>query len=216
MADAARAIGIVDAKDVFEYPIPTGERLDSHFFMTWRFDWWLQSEFRLLADKEVRAVGFDLFNIAQKEDPVGTLPIGDLILARLVGESLDEWMRLKDRPIGPLYNWKKCVCDDGRMRLYHPVVLKVTRDALGLREDRLAKREAERERKRLEALPDKMLRAGAAKGMTEDNVVVLQFDQFLVENFDTNGQRRAPLIRKALEAFSLAQEGHDWRTEMSG
>ncbi|AUQ89383.1 MULTISPECIES: hypothetical protein [Phaeobacter] len=216
MAEAARPFGLIDSEDLFEYPIPSGERLDSHFFMAWRFDWWLQSEFRLMADKDVRAVGFDLFNIAQKEDPVGTLPTDDRLLARLVGESLEEWERLQARPIGPLYNWRKCVCDNGRQRLYHPVVLKIAQDALGMREDKLAKREAERERKRLEALPEKMLRAGAPKGMTEDQGLLLRFDQFLVDNFDANGQRRAPMIRKALEAFSLAQEGVDWRAEMSG
>lgn len=207
---------LVDTDDLFEYPIPSGERLDSHFFIAWRFDWWLHSEFRLLADKEVRAVGFDLFNIAQKEDPVGTLPVDERLLARLVGESLEEWRRLMARPIGPLYNWKPCRSDTGQHRLYHPVVLRIAQDALGLREDRLAKRDADRERKRMEALPDKMLRAGAPKRMTEDKVIVLQFDQFLVDHFDTLGQRRPTLIRKALEAFSLAQEGIDWKAEMDG
>lgn len=214
MTEAAKTIRLVDSDTLYEYPIPSGERLDSHFFITWRFDWWLHSEFRLLADKEVRAVGFDLFNIAQKEDPVGTLPVDERLLARLAGESLEEWRRLMERPIGPLYNWKQCRCDNGHVRLYHPVVLKIAQDALGLREDRLAKREAERERKRLDALPDKMLRSGAPKGMTEDPVMVLQFDQFLVDYFDAMGQRRPAMIRKALEAFSLAQEGIDWKAEI--
>lgn len=214
MTEAAKTIRLVDSQDLFEYPIPSGERLDSHYFITWRFDWWLHSEFRLLADKEVRAVGFDLFNIAQKEDPVGTLPLDERLLARLAGESLDEWRRLMERPIGPLYNWKECRCDNGHVRLYHPVVLKIAQDALGLREDRLAKREAERERKRLEALPDKMLRAGAPTMMAQDTVKVLLFDQFMVEHFDHRGQRRPPLVRKALTAFQLSQEGIDWRAEI--
>ena len=213
MSSAARPIRLIDGHDLFEYPIPSGERLDSHYFITWRFDWWLHSEFRLLADKEVRAVGFDLFNIAQKEDPVGTLPVDERLLARLAGESLEEWRRLCERPIGPLYNWQQCYCDNGHVRLYHPVVMRIAQEALGMRDDRLAKREADRERKRLEDLPSRMLRAGASKGLTEDDVAVLQFDQFILDNFPGK-QRRPQLVRVALEAFSLAREGIDWRAEM--
>ncbi|KIC42225.1 hypothetical protein RA27_02205 [Ruegeria sp. ANG-R] len=215
MGEAAAHMRLVDSEDLFEYPIRTGERLESHFFMTWRFDRWMHSEFRLLADKEVRAVGFDLFCIAQKESPVGTLPLDERLLARLVGETLDEWRRLMERPVTPLYNWKECRCDNGQMRLYHPVVLEIAQEALGLRDDKMAKREADRERKRIAELPDKMLRAGAPKGMTEDQTLVLQFDQFLVDHFDVNGQRRVPLIRKALEAFELKRGGLDWRAEMA-
>lgn len=214
MADRARVVRLSDSADLFDYPIPAGERLESHFYMNWHHDWWLNSEFKLLADKEVRAIGFDLFNIAQKQDPVGTLPLDERILARLVGEPLEEWQRLMQRPIPPLYNWHQCRCSNGHVRLYHPVVLKVAQEALGFREDRLAKREADRERKRLTDLPEKMLRAGASTGMTEDATLVLQFDQFLVDHFDHRGQRRPALIRKALDAFSLAQEGIDWRSQI--
>lgn len=216
MAEPAKTVRLVDSSDLYDYPIPTDERLEGHFYMNWHFDWWLNSEFKLLADKEVRAVGFDLFNVSQKQNPVGTLPLDERLLARLVGETLEEWRRLMERPIGPLYGWQQCRCDNGHVRLYHSVVLKVALNALGLREGRLAKREAERERKRLDALPDKMLRSGAPKGMTEDPVIVLQFDQFMLDHFDAMGQRRPPLVRKALEAFSLAQEGIDWKAELGG
>jgi hypothetical protein len=213
--DRARVVRLSDSADLCDYPIPSGERLESHFFMTWHFDWWLNSEFRLLADKEVRAVGFDLINVAQKQNPVGTLPLDERILAKLVGEPLEEWRRLMERPINPLYNWQQCRCDNGHMRLYHPVVLQVAQDALGLREDRLAKREADRDRKRVGDLPEKMLRAGASKRMTEDEALVLQFDQFMVDHFDHRGRRFPKLVRAALEAFELHREGLEWRSSGS-
>lgn len=213
MSEPAQSFHLVDTEDLFEYPIPAGERLNSHFFMMWHFDWWLNSDFKLLADKEVRAVGFDLFNVAQKQDPVGTLPEDDRLLAKLVGETMEEWQRLKERPINPLYQWERCICTDGRIRRYHPVVLKIAQEALGLRTERLEKRADDRDRKRLAALPEKMVRAGASKAMAEDEVLVLRFDQFMVDHFDKLGQRRPPLVRKALDAFSLHSEGLDWRAE---
>lgn len=71
--------------DVFNYPIPSTERLESHYFITFHYRRWLKSEFRNLADLDVRAVGFDLFCEAQDEAPVGTLPTDERLLAKLAG-----------------------------------------------------------------------------------------------------------------------------------
>lgn len=202
MTDPAATIRLVNDPDIFEYPISSSERLESHYFIAWHYRRWLKSEFRGLADLEVRAVGFDLFCEAQDEAPVGTLPMDERLLAKLAGIGLEDWKRLCERPIGPLYGWAACRCDNGHMRLYHKVVLEMAKEALGMREDHLEKLEAERERKRLKALPDKIVRAGGSTRMTEDIAFIMQFDQFLEDKFPGQ-QRRPPLIRKALEEWSL-------------
>ncbi|MCW1934550.1 hypothetical protein [Pararhodobacter zhoushanensis] len=207
---AKPAFQIVETEDLFEYPIGADDRLDSHFFLAWRFHDWLTSDFRLLADLEVRAIGFDLFNLAQTQNPVGTLPTDERLLARLVGVPLDQWRALCERPVGPLYNWKKCLCDDDRVRLYHPKVLQTVQGALGLRDDKLAKREDDRARKRIENLPAQMMRAGASAMMAKDEATLFAFDEFLVEHFPKK-MRRPAFLRRALEAFQLRAEGLEWR-----
>lgn len=202
MAAPASTIRLVDSDDVFDYPIPSSERLESHYFITWHYRRWLKSEFRGLADPDVRAAGFDLFCEAQDEAPVGTLPMDERLLAKLAGVTLEQWTALCARPVGPLYGWAACRCDNGHMRLYHKVVLEMAKDALGMREDHLEKLEGERERKRLKALPEKIVRAGGTTRMAEDAAFILQFDQFIEDHFP-DGQRRPPLIRKALEAWTL-------------
>lgn len=204
MTEPSKAIRLVDSEDIFEYPISSSERLESHSWIAWHFRRWLKSEFRNLAEPDVRAVGFDLFCEAQDEAPVGTLPMDERLLAKLGGVTLEEWRRLCDRPIGPLYGWHACRCDNGHMRLYHKTVLEMAKEALGMREDHLEKLEAERERKRLKALPERIVRAGGSTRMAEDAAFILQFDQFLEEEFP-EAQRRPPLIRKALEAWSLRE-----------
>jgi len=198
-------VGLVVSGDIFEYPIPSTERLESHYFITFHYRRWLKSEFRNLADRDVRAVGFDLFCEAQDEAPVGTLPTDERMLAKLGGVTLEEWRQMCDRPIGPLYGWAACMCDNGQRRLYHKVVLEMAKDALGLREDHLERRAADRERKRIKDLPAKIVRAGGTTRMAENEAFILQFDQFLEDNYPDR-QRRPPLVREALEAWSLQQD----------
>ncbi|MEH6521207.1 hypothetical protein [Sulfitobacter sp.] len=202
MSEAASSIRLVNDPDVFEYPIPSTERLESHSWFPMHFRRWLKSEFRNLADPDVRSAAIDLFCQAQDEAPVGTLPTDERLLAKLAGLTLEEWNRLTGKPIGPLYGWAMCQCDNGQARLYHKTILEVTKEKLGMREDHLDKLEAERERKRLKALPERIVRAGGSTRMAEDAAFILQFDQFLEDNYP--GQQRRPLlIRKALEEWSL-------------
>jgi hypothetical protein len=204
MTEAARSIRLVDSDDVYEYPIPSTERLESHYFITFHYRRWLKSEFRNLADLDVRAVGFDLFCEAQDEAPVGTLPTDERLLAKLAGVGLEEWKRLCERPIGPLYGWSACRCDDGSLRLYHKTVLEMAKAALGMREDHLEKRAADRERKRLKDLPAQIVRSGGSTRMGEDAEFIIQFDQFLLDQFEGR-QRRPNVVREALEMWTVQQ-----------
>lgn len=198
--------GTADGAGLFVYPIPAAERLESHFFITFHHRRWLNSDFRNLSDRDVRAVGFDLICVAQDQAPVGTLPVDERLLAKLTGESLDDWRRLCQRPVGPLYGWRQCVTDEGEVRLYHPVVLKIAQDALGLRDDHLDKKAADRERKRLKDLPSQIIRAGGSTRMAEDEALVVRLDQVLLDHFGGR-QRRPGVVREALEWMATHDEG---------
>lgn len=202
MPERKGPVGLAGTEDLFAYPIPTGERLESHFFITFHHRRWLNSDFRNLADRDVRAVGFDLYCIAQDQAPVGTLPCDERLLAKLTGESLEGWKSLCARPVTPLHNWRRCMTDQGEVRLYHPVVLKIAQDALGLREDHLERKAADRERKRLKDLPGQIIRAGGTTRMAEDEAFVIRLDQWLLDHHDGR-QRRPNVVREALEQMAL-------------
>jgi hypothetical protein len=119
---------LFDAGTLPEYPIPVDERLESHYFVSFWFNRWLNSDFRLRASAEVRAFGLDLFFIAQNQSPVGTLPTDEVVIARLLMIDLAHWKDLCKREITPLYNWTPCRCGN-KVRLMHPVVTEQAHDA---------------------------------------------------------------------------------------
>lgn len=199
---ALRKFEVVGSDELMEYPIPSAVRLDSHFFMMFNYRRWMNSDFRNLADREVRAVAIDLFCAAQEQSPVGTLPTDERLLASVVDVSLDVWRQLAAREVSPLHNWHRCVCDDGQVRLYHPVVLEVAQAALGLRGDHEEKLAADRERKRLGKLPDQIIRAGGSRRMAEDDIYVARLDQYLLDHFGTR-QRRPDVVRQAMEQMDM-------------
>ena len=207
MGRSAKNLAVVsDAADLFVYPIPATERLESHSFVAFKFRRWRRSEFRGLADLEVKCIGLELFFAAQDESPVGTLPVSPRLLARAVGVSAEVWEDLCNRPVSPLYHWDQCVCDNGEVRLYHPVVLEVAQEALGRRADHLEKRETDKERHRLKNLPAQIIRAGGTKHMADDEAYVIRLDQFLLEHYGTK-QRRPNVVREAMERMEIAFRG---------
>lgn len=139
---------VSDGRDLPLYPIPSDVRL-AHYFLTWHFDRWLGSELRLTGDLAVRALALDLFFIAQRQLPVGTLPDDDRQLARLLMIDEPAWRGYRSMDPSPLHNWTQCVCDGGEVRLMHPVVLEVAEEALSRRTQRLqASKEGVARRKR--------------------------------------------------------------------
>lgn len=204
----APALQIVAGGDavLFQYPIPVGVRLESHGWFQFHHAWWRTSDFRKDADREVRAVWFDLLAGAQDEDPVGTLPVADRDLAWIARVPLEDWSRLMARDYTPVYGWCRCQCSDGRLRLYHPKLLSVTVAAARSHVDAEERRADERERKRLKALPDKILRAGGTQRMSEDHGYVARLDQFLLEN-SGGKSRTTAVVRAAMEAMDLPLRG---------
>lgn len=145
------AVHLVDADDIDIYPISSSERLDSHFFVPWNLKRWRGSEFRRFgyADPEIGWFGMELFFLAQDETPIGTLPCDDDALAFLLRIPPARWRELKTRDVSPLHGWRRVHCDNGQVRLAHPVVTEVAMDALGSKRRNDAKNADERMRKRL-------------------------------------------------------------------
>lgn len=196
-----------NGSDLPLYPIGAGMKLESHYFMQFRFRDWMKSPFRNLASKEVRAVALDLFCVAYDETPAGTLPVSEELISKLVDVPLEEWRGLCGRSIGPLDGWQRCRTDRGEIRLFHPLVLEMVSEATVARRDYLEKKAADRERKRLDALPDQMRRAGASKGMAEDMDYVVRLDQYLLEHFPPPTQRRPHVVLRAMEELDQAERG---------
>lgn len=189
-------------EDMFEYPITSDDRLDSHHFIAFNYREYQGSDFRQLATPDVRGIALDLICAAQDQSPVGTLPTNELILASLVKVSLDAWRDLSSRQVGPLAEWRQCRCDDGRIRLYNPSLLKVTLKAVKSRDQSLENLASDRERKRLADLPAKIQRAGGTERMVQDQAFVMRVDQFLLDHFP-NKNRTVAVMRMALEQLSM-------------
>lgn len=198
---------ITDTERLFRYPIRSTERLDSHSWFSFHHSRWERSEFRILADLEVKGAFLELICAAQKEGPVGTLPTSDVLLADAAKVSLELWLRLKARSISPLYGWLPCLCDNGKVRLYHKTVLETVEDALKGRLRWQENAEAERERKRLADLPRKILRAGGSERMAQDAAYVLQLDQYLLEHLAEGKNRTPKCVRKAMEGMEMGLVG---------
>ncbi len=189
---------IHDTADLPEYPIAPDERLETHYFVPFWFNRWLNSDFRLRASAEVRGYGLDLFFIAQNQSPVGTLPTDDAVLAKLLMIDLATWKDLCSREVSPLYNWRPCRCGD-KLRLMHPVVTEQALVALKSKRDRIEARERERERKRLVALKRQILEAGGHRGLADNADYVARLDSWLLENCP--GNRTPARVREAMEAL---------------
>lgn len=142
---------VVDHSELPEYPIPKGERLESHYFFEFHYHRWLSSDTRLLADLDVRGVFLDLVCISQDQSPVGTLPENPRLLAKLVGITQEEFERLCHREISPLHKWEPCMCGDER-RLHHPVVTELAVKAFTSKTKNAQSKAEDRERKRLKGI----------------------------------------------------------------
>lgn len=190
---------------LFQYPIPVGVRLEGHGWFQFHHAWWRTSDFRKYADREVRAVWFDLLSASQDEDPVGTLPVAEADLAWIARVSLEDWKRLMARTYTPLHGWQRCVCSDGKFRLYHPKLLTVTEGAARSRTAAEERRASDRERKRLKELPERIIRAGGTQKMTEDMGYVIRLDQYLLEVLPEGKSRTIASVRAAMEALELGE-----------
>ncbi len=193
----------VDTDALEDYPIPSAARLDSHYFMPFNHDRYDRSEFRRRAyrDPEVGFFGMELFFKSHGETPLGTLPKDDEALAFLLGLPLDYWKRLAERAFSPLYNWRAVRCDNGAIRLAHPVVQEVMEAALQGHLEHKASNESKAVYARRKRLIDTLRECGCNDKLCSDDFLVGWLDEWLLKNHQ--GQRRMPQletsIRRALK-----------------
>ena len=197
---------LVEVGELPEYPISAEDRLDSHFFIAWNLKRWRKSAFRQLAEPEVGWFGFLLFCEAHDETPVGTLPTDERLLANALGISIDHWRRLEERNITPLHNWSKVQCDNGEIRLAHPVVTEVTLQAMKARRANQANTDARRRFKRLKDLQEMIKDRIGAGQLLRAPQFVDRFNDWLEEKHP-DVQRRETFIRQALGEFQAEMEG---------
>lgn len=205
----AGAVQLVDADDIDVYPISSSERLDSHYFMQFNHDRYDRSGFRRKAyrDPEVGFFGMELFFKSHGETPLGTLPSDDDGLAFLLGLPLDRWLSLKERSFNPLYNWSAVRCDNGEIRLAHPVVQEVMEAALRGHQEHKASNENKAVYARRKRLVDVLRECGCSDDLCSDEFAVAWLDEWLLEHH--SGQRRMPQIQHSITRAlrAAAQEG---------
>lgn len=196
----------VSSESLPEYPISAGERLDSHFFLQWNLKRWRASEFRRKADPEVGWYGMQLFFIAQDETPIGTLPADDEQLAYELRLDLTKWHRLLDQKISPLHNWSKVRCDNGEIRLAHPVVTEVAVEAMRSKRKNQKDTEDRKRNKRLKDLREMVVDRIGAGQLARVPGFIERFNDWVETNYP-EVQRREGFIRSALDEFQLEHAG---------
>lgn len=173
----------VATEEPFVYPLSRHDRLDGHSFVKWQHLRWLSSALCLMGSFEVKGMARDLFDLAQTQSPVGTLPRDTALIARLLRADPHHFEALCRHPFGPLRGWRPCLVDDGEIRLYHPVVLEQVRDAIERREARALKNSekavAARRARLIQALRD----LGCVEAMLADDVLIARMDDWLAENW---------------------------------
>ncbi|PYG29981.1 hypothetical protein [Pelagimonas varians] len=198
------------------YPISVNDRLDSHYFLQFNHDRYERSEFRRKSyrDPEVGFFGLELFFKSHGEAPLGTLPQDHDSLAFLLGLPLEKWMGLVERKFNPLYNWKPVMCDNGQIRLAHPVVQEVMEAALQGHREHKASNEDKAVWTRRKRLKEALKSCGCSDDLCSDDVAVGWIDDWLNEHH--HGQRRMPQFQVSIgRALKVAaQEGVLSRTRM--
>lgn len=187
-----------------EYPLPRDLRLPTHFFIPWHFNRWLNSRLHLTGSYEVQGVAVALYSLAQLQAPVGTLPVDDAMLARLLRMDLVRWRDLCRADPSPLHGWRPCQ-SDGERRWYHPVVLEVLEDAVRRREARELSNEARARDKRIERTRAVLKELGCSEPMLADRAAMDEIETYLA---DTCRGRRTQAVY--LRALRWANEQGIW------
>lgn len=204
MGGPKNTIKLVESNEPENYPISTNDRLDSHYFLQWNLKRWRGSVFRKKAysDPEVGFYGFELFCASQDEAPIGTLPCDDGQLAFLLHLPLEKWQMLKERDFSPLHGWSKVLCDNGEIRLAHPVVTAVAVEALGSKKRNAVKNADDRMRKRLGTISHHLTAniPGGARIAANDEMINRLSDW--IENAYPGGSATVKRVKDALESVS--------------
>lgn len=186
----AAPVHLIAAADLPEYPIAAGARLDGNGFVKWQHSRWLNSTSFRKMSWEAQGMARALFDIAQMETPVGTLPDDDDELAFMLRLDVRRMRELRQMEFGPLRHWVRCRAGE-QVRLMHPVVLEQVQDALERRETASLSKEAKAEFQRLKRLREALAEAGLDKAVIADEVLVRRMDEWLQQNHRGNRTKLA-------------------------
>ena len=185
----------VAVADLPEYPIPPGARLDGNGFTKWQHSRWLNSATFRKMGWEAQGMHRALFDMAQMETPVGTLPDDDEELAVMLRIDARRVRELRAMEFGPLRHWARCRCGD-QVRLMHPVVLEQVQDAIERRETRGLSLNEKAKAERLRRLAKAMREEGVDKAVVADPVLLERMDAWLMETH--RGNRTKAVYRSAI------------------
>lgn len=202
MSAVPKPIRPVPVDDLPLYPISANERLDSHYFVIWNMKRWRKSNFRNLCDPDVGWYGFLLFCECHDETPVGTLPTDDRLLAKALSISVDAWQSLCRREISPLHNWHRVMCDNGEIRLAHPVVQEVAEEAMKSARKNRADATDRKRAKRIKDLREMIENRIKASQLLRDPSFLDRFNDWLEDRYP-DSQRREGFIRSAIEEYQM-------------
>lgn len=172
------ALRPVAIEDLPEYPLAALARLDGNSFTKWHHARWLASTSFRKMGWEAQGMARALFDMAQMETPVGTLPADDEELAIMLRIEPRRLRELRAQEFGPLRHWVPCRCGE-QVRLMHPVVLEQVQDALERRETRALSNEQKavyQRRKRLVAALEEM---GVDKALCADEWFIERLDDWI-------------------------------------
>jgi len=175
---ATGRLQVVEGDELPEYPLPRDFRMPTHYFMAWWHNRWLNSVLHLTGTYEVQGVAVALYSIAQNQAPIGTLPVNDALIARLLRMDVERWRDMCRMAVPPLHGWYRASCE-GEVRWAHPVVLELLLDARDRRERRDMSTEERAEAKRLQRLQKRLVELGLATGAAEDRLILEELDQWL-------------------------------------
>lgn len=203
-----RGARLVEAAALPQYPIGRDERLDGQSFVKWNTSRWLASKTFKLMSWENQGMARALFDMCQSETPVGTLPDDDDELAFMLRVDVRRLRDLRATDFGPLRNWYRCLCGN-EVRLAHPVVIEVVRDAL----DRRALAQLSKEEKAVAVRMDRLRKAMDAQGLSReviaDETLMQRMDEWLQTNHKGNRTRAAyrSVILHAVQSRWFARAG---------
>lgn len=202
MSNASTNFQIVGSDDFPEYPISVNDRLDAHYFLQWNLSLWDQSDFRKKCDPEVGWYGLNLFFIAHKQLPIGTLSTDEEILAHDLSISVAHWRKLMSYEITPLQNWHRVRCDNGQIRWAHHVCLAVAEKAIKSRRAYITKASDERLRKRMGTIKAHLAEnVPGGKMIAQNETQMGKINDWIEENYP-GGNATSKRIFEAWEALS--------------
>lgn len=146
-----------DETDLPYYPIPAGERLETHSYFKLHHQNLMESDFFLACkdcrDWEAFGLAVSIWCKVQLQDPVGTLPIDPKRQAWILGMPIVTWEGYLRRDPSPLYGWTPCrIIGSGEIRLMHKTVTAVALDALKWKRKDQDRKVADQERQALNRL----------------------------------------------------------------